>query len=1469
MSSGPRHLGVGPWASTKSPRDKPTIRMMAVLVAIMLATPLPIARCDPADGGAGDGGPLQPLGDRAQHDPIEIHSNLELVTMARTEGWRGTGTAGNPYVIEGYDINASGGGFCILVGNVTAHLVIANNTLHHVALNDDAVWQNAHVATYMCTNVTIRDNHFGPSEWVGVFVPLSIASVVNNTFDDVVAGVVGAMSQCTAERNVMTRTPLGIIVEECNDAVIRDNRVSGVEMAGYGVVVYYSDRALVANNTIDDQFIAMEVYRSEFLEAVDNTITDSYAGIYLERSNEPDLTNNPVSTEYLGILVGSSDNATLTDNVVNAGMYGVIIDYSERCRLRDNVMLRTGITLSGGSTERGYWNTHDIDTSNTLNGLPVIYRIQYWGGTVVEDVGQLILVECRNYRLVDRVLPAGFGGVQLAFTDGFVVSNTTMRCAYNATVQWFCSSDVDIVGNDLGRVAVLCDQGSNNSSVRGNVLEGGHIWMTGEDNVIANNTVTTDESLGIQVRRAVNVDVLNNDVTMLDATLGTSAIYVSYSRWTTLRDNTMTGANIDLYGGDLEDWNTHDWDASNTFEGLPVLYRCNATVAIDGGEYAAVLLANCTNSTVRDLVMDRGDQLVRLAWCDGGAVTRNIFRGHYIAIGMRNCEGVEVTKNELSGGEVAMVVGSARDLTIEGNYITDHVEDAIYVWNQWNLSVSRNLVRNCSFGVYIDYAMETCEVSYNIIEDCTAHAVNLWGRNFTTHHNMFTGNNRSEESGLIEGSQCYGDGYDLSWDDGSEGNYWSDYVDKHPTATNDGVTWDQPYVVDGDEDMQDDHPLVAWSDTVPPIARAGARSIKVDPGATVQLSAAASIDNVGVTSVSWHFVYDGAPVDLAGVEMSHTFDLPGRYVVTLNVSDAAGNVDEVTVDVRVGDIDPPVAVAGEDVTVDQGQTVTFDGSASSANRTYARFAWDFVYGGAPVTLDGEVTSFTFDTPGVYRVTLTVGLLGYISTDGLVVTVRDVEGPQIDIGGDLTIDQGETVRLSTANCTDNVGIEALEWTVVGGTGPIRTSSETELVHTFLEPGVYTITLSATDAAGNNASRTITVVVRDTVPPRAYAGSDAVVDQGEEVTLSARDSTDNVGIVGYEWLILSVEGFVYRSSGVDLVYTFTEAGVFTVMLNVTDAAGNWDADTVIVTVRDTQPPEAVPGPERIVGQDMVVTFDGTNSTDNVGVVSWHWSFEYRGSECVLTGKTVTFTFHEPGSYLVTLTVKDAASNVGSTQYMLTVVDMTPPEPSAEVSSPVPVGGRATFDGRDSTDNVGIEQWVWSFEYNGRNVTLYEHTAEYTFDIPGEYDVNLTVYDAAGNSASIVLRLRVVDTESPVAVAALPERITEGRTITLDGTASTDNVGVVSWTWSFTYKGDLVTLEGPTATFKFDEPGTYMVQLVVKDLAGLQDVELCSIVVEERDVGGGAALWATLVVIVVVAVAAGVLLRTRTRARSGPAP
>jgi PKD repeat protein len=123
------------------------------------------------------------------------------------------------------------------------------------------------------------------------------------------------------------------------------------------------------------------------------------------------------------------------------------------------------------------------------------------------------------------------------------------------------------------------------------------------------------------------------------------------------------------------------------------------------------------------------------------------------------------------------------------------------------------------------------------------------------------------------------------------------------------------------------------------------------------------------------------------------------------------------------------------------------------------------------------------------------------------------------------------------------------------------------YTFATPGNYTIILKVFDVARNSEITTVTITVLDVTKPVANAGQDRTVKPNEIVTFDASASTDNVGIVSYEWNF----GDGTTGIGRTTTHTYTNETTYTVTLTVKDSAGNTATQSVKVTVRSPGPLE----------------------------------------------------------------------------------------------------------------------------------------------------------------------------------------------------------------------------------------------------------------------------------------------------------
>lgn len=467
---------------------------------------------------------------------------------------------------------------------------------------------------------------------------------------------------------------------------------------------------------------------------------------------------------------------------------------------------------------------------------------------------------------------------------------------------------------------------------------------------------------------------------------------------------------------------------------------------------------------------------------------------------------------------------------------------------------------------------------------------------------------------------------------------------------------------------------------------------------------------------------------------------------------------------------------------------------------------------------------------------------------------DNEVPLADAGADQTVVVDTVCSLDGSGSSDNVGIANYTWEFDDGGVPVYRYTES-FDYTFTAVGDYTVALTVTDGAGHTSQDVCTVQVLADAAPSASAGPDQEVDEDTLVTFDGSGSSDDLGIDNWTWTIVALSVEMYGESP---TYTFSEPGDYTVELVVRDTIGQESAaDQMVVTVVDVTDPAADAGADQEVSFGEAVTFDGSGSSDNVDVVSYEWTFD-DGGQVTLTGVSPDYTFTEPGEFTVTLTVADDAGNEDSDTMVVTVVDDEAPVADAGPDPVgVVVGDLVPLDGSGSTDNVGIVNYTWNFT-DEDEVVLWGNTVTYLFENSGEFTVTLTVTDAAGlsDTDTVVVRVSEEVNEGPDADAGDDIDATEGDTVTFDGSGSSDDVGVTSYTWTFEYDGEVQTLTGVSPEFVFDIPGTYIVTLNVTDAEGEWSTDTVVVIVKEKASTFFTEYWwllAAVAAIVVIAVLA----------------
>ncbi|XP_016353170.1 dyslexia-associated protein KIAA0319-like protein isoform X2 [Sinocyclocheilus anshuiensis] len=470
-----------------------------------------------------------------------------------------------------------------------------------------------------------------------------------------------------------------------------------------------------------------------------------------------------------------------------------------------------------------------------------------------------------------------------------------------------------------------------------------------------------------------------------------------------------------------------------------------------------------------------------------------------------------------------------------------------------------------------------------------------------------------------------------------------------------------------------------------------------------------------------------------------------------------------------------------------------------------------------------------------------------------------------------IDQGLSVKPTAPLTTSN------------GEAPPHTASETTIQSTggsgeqvALSASEHNSTLDADTvdhSALNNSNQSpqSTSDTRSVTPPTtpAVAVRELVVSAGKnvEVTLPRNEVELNAFVVpappsganyAFNWRLRThpkdYSGEMEGEHSKTLKLSKLTVGLYEFEV-VVDGDGAHGEGYVNVTVnpelRINKPPVAVVSPkyQEISLPTSSTVIDGSQSTDDDKVVSWHWE-EVKGPlrEEKASGDTaiLTLTNLVPGNYTFSLTVTDSDGAQNSTQAMLLVNKATDYRPTANAGPNQVITlprNYITLYGNQSTDDHENLSYEWSLspESKGKVVEMQgvrTPILQLSAMQEGDYTFQLTVTDSSGqqDTAQVTVIVQPENNKPPVADAGPDKELTlpVDRT-TLDGSKSSDDQKIATYHWTKTKGPEGVKIDNAdtaVAVVTGLKEGEYIFTLTVTDERMLENSDTVSVIVREED-------------------------------------
>ena len=464
--------------------------------------------------------------------------------------------------ISRFTVTGSGDGHHTLLGGIKVETDHNHITENHCSNNEKGIYLLPSADNYI-TNNTCTQNEYG------IYLEENSRTwIMGNTCSYNNHSGIHLEQECyhnTLTDNTCTGNLYGVSLNSSNE----DNTLKGTTCLEnvYGISLRGgTDNTLTGNTCTNNSRYGIWLSRSNFNTISGNTCShNAEYGIFLwNSSNNNELQNNVCSDSGGGISLLSSKNNTLSDNVCQDNLDGISLHSSENTTLTSNIMMENGLFIGGDGLE--YWSTHTIDSSNTVNGKPLIFMKNRTGGSVPSGAGQVILAACSGVLMSDQEYNNGTVGILLGYSS--VINLTNISCRYNIRYGIYLFSCENISFSDIScqenrEYGIYLHSTGNCSleSISCSLNYYGFSLRQSWGNTISNSTFSQNHGDGVLIHSSGNNTLSNN--AMKNNKNGIRLLGFSTSN--TACKNTIHGNR--MYGVDSSDNDGYELDARSNWWG--------------------------------------------------------------------------------------------------------------------------------------------------------------------------------------------------------------------------------------------------------------------------------------------------------------------------------------------------------------------------------------------------------------------------------------------------------------------------------------------------------------------------------------------------------------------------------------------------------------------------------------------------------------------------------------------------------------------------------------------------------------------------------------------------------------------------------------------------------------------------------------------------------------------------------------
>ena len=691
------------------------------------------------------------------HDPIRIYNNGDFFD----QGWPGTGTEGDPYLIEGLEIVTDFD--AIIIYGTTVHFIIRNCLVKPIT---DAEHRDAIRVSSSQNGAVINCIVIGFDN--GIYIANSVNTTVGNN----------SVSNCAN---------IGIRIYSSNTCDLVNNLVTN--SSGDGISISDSDFCNVLNNTswenLDD---GLSLAMRNSLAANNTAYANGNDGITFGGSRRTTLANNSAyNNTEAGMSAYEPNYCTVTNNdafdngnygfyftrpmdciianntISQNSFYGFALMSQINCSIAGNILLNNGFYVYGSQLSE--WMIDEVD--NTVNSKSLGYFINE-SDLVIDATpyGQIFLVNCSRITIHGGVFGQANIAIGVYFSEECVVDGVTIGA--NIAGVWLYNSEdctlVDNVLSDSGFVVIGSEISNWIHTFTGNSINGQPMGY------FRNQTGATID--GSQYGQVIVVNSTNMRIengSFIDASQGIAIVFSNNSQ---IINNTLEGG---FYGIRLRN--------------LDGCHFENNTVSGTSGGIILFSSTKCTFANNTLLNNGYGYYMRNSTYC---RVNTSTVQGNLYGIYLRYSSQLNVSSNSVMNNRYGFYHYNIEDCTFDNNDVRESTYQGVWSYYSNHLVFLNNsFYLNEGHGLYITSSLHIAVID-NIFSHNSADGLSIWTTDFglvvnnTAEYNgdygimlhHFSYNITVYGNYLI--SNSVGNGYSYepnTWDDGvSIGNYWSDYL---------------------------------------------------------------------------------------------------------------------------------------------------------------------------------------------------------------------------------------------------------------------------------------------------------------------------------------------------------------------------------------------------------------------------------------------------------------------------------------------------------------------------------------------------------------------------------------------------------------------------------------------------------------------------------------------------------------------